>query len=329
MPRSKRDRSDVRRGAARHPLGVDSETIVRIEPLELRARLVVEGFLSGLHRSPYHGFSVEFSEYRPYSPGDDLRYLDWKLYARTDRHYIKRFEDETNLRCQLVVDQSRSMAYASSADGSERSPKSRYAVTIAATLAHFLARQRDAVGLTLFEQDVVEHVPPRHRPGHLHRLLVTLDRAASGTSTGLAPALERVAGLTRQRGLVVLISDLLAPLEGLDTAFGQLRARGQEVIVFRVLDPAELAFPFEGASMFEDLESGRTLYVDARLAREQYQASFAAHARGLAELCNGHGVDLVTWTTDRPLVECLFEVLQARARRGRSVLRRAAGRRAR
>jgi uncharacterized protein (DUF58 family) len=247
----------VGRGAERWPVGVDSETIVRIEPLELRARLVVEGFLAGLHRSPYHGFSVEFSEYRPYSPGDDLRYLDWKLLARSDRQYIKRFEDETNLRCQLVVDQSRSMAYASKTDGVERSPKLRYAVTIAATLAHFLARQRDAVGLTTFEQDVVEHVPPRHRHGHLQRLLAVLERAASGSATGLAPALERVAGLTRQRGLVVLISDLLAPLDGLDTAFGQLRARGQEVIVFRVLDPAELAFPFEGASLFEDLESGR------------------------------------------------------------------------
>ena len=302
------------------PDRVDSEALLRIEPLELRARVIVEGFLTGLHRSPYHGFSSEFSEYRPYSPGDDLRYLDWKLLARTDRYYIKRFEDETNVRCHLLVDLSRSMAF-----GSGRRPKIEYARTLAATLARFLTGQRDAVGLMTFAEDVVELIPPRHRPGHLQHLLVALEHATTGAETGLTDALTRAAGLVRQRGIVVLISDLLAPLDGLDLAFGHLRARGQEVIVFRVLDPAEVEFPFERASLFEDLETGKTFYVDPATAGVEYRARFAEHQRGLEQIAGDQGIDLVQWTTDRPLVECLFEYVNARMRRGRTVLRRRSG----
>ena len=303
------------------PGWVDSDTILRIESLELRTRIIVEGFLSGLHRSPYHGFSVEFSEYRPYTPGDDLRYLDWKLLARTDRRYVKRFEDETNVRCHLLVDLSRSMAF-----GAERRPKVEHAVTLAATLARFLSIQRDAVGLITFDEDVVDYIPARHRPGHLQRLLVALERATSGTHTGLVHSLERAAGLVTKRGIVVIVSDVLTPLEGMDVALGQLRARGHEVILFRVLDPAEVEFPFDRASTFEDLETGRRFYVDPDLARADYRQRFAAHAQGLVELCNDHGVDLIRWTTDRPLVDALFEYLQARERRGRQVMRRMAAR---
>ncbi|MEE8469498.1 MAG: DUF58 domain-containing protein [Planctomycetota bacterium] len=302
------------------PKWVDPEAVLRIEPLELRARIVVEGFQSGLHRSPYHGFSAEFSEYRSYSSGDDLRYLDWKLLARTGRRFVKRFEDETNVRCHLLVDLSRSMAF-----GSERRPKIEYAVTLAATLATFLSTQHDAVGLVTFEEDVVEYIPARHRPGHLQHLLVALERSVSGADTRLAHALDRVASLVRNRGIVVLITDALAPLEGLDVALGQLRARGQEVILFRVLDPAEVDFPFERASMFEDLETGRSFYVDPALERERYRERFDEHQRALMRLCNEQGTDLVLWTTDRPLVECLIEYMQARMRRGRAVMRRAPG----
>lgn len=300
------------------PRWIDAETVLRIESLDLRARIVVEGFLSGLHRSPYHGFSVEFSEYRPYAPGDDLRYLDWKLLARSDRRYIKRFEDETNVRVQLLVDLSSSMAF-----GSGRSPKSEYAVTLAATIARFLSSQRDAVGLVTFDEDIVDYIPPRHRPGHLQRLMLALERSTAGQHTGLVRALEHVAELVKKRGVVVLISDLLAPLNGLDAALGQLRARGHEVILFRVLDPAEIDFPFDQAARFEDLETGGSFYVDPAQAGDEYRARFAEHQRGLEELCNGHGADLVHWTTDRPLVDSLYEYLQARLRRGRTVLRRA------
>ena len=159
---------------------IDPHTLMRIKSLHLRARVVVQGFLSGLHRSPHHGFSVEFSEYRQYSPGDDPRYLDWRLYARTDRYYIKRFEDETNLRCHLLVDLSRSMGF-----GSVEYTKVDYARTAAATLAYFLSMQRDAVGLLTFDQAISDYLPARYRPGHLHRLMVCLERAVAGTSTDL------------------------------------------------------------------------------------------------------------------------------------------------
>ena len=171
---------------------IDAPTLMRIKSLQLRARIVVQGFLSGLHRSPHHGFSVEFSEYRQYSPGDDLRHLDWRLYARSDRYYIKRFEEETNLRCHLLVDMSRSMGY-----GSGAYTKMDYARTLAATLAYFLSMQRDAVGLLTFSDTIADYLPARYRPGHLQRLMVSLERAVAGTSTDLTAPLAQVAATVR------------------------------------------------------------------------------------------------------------------------------------
>ena len=181
---------------------------MRLKNLEFRARVVVEGFLTGLHKSPYHGFSVEFSEYRQYTPGDDPRYLDWKLYARSDRYYIKRFEDETNLRCWLLVDLSRSMSF-----GTLAYDKAEYAKTAAATLAYFLTQQRDAVGLLTFDETLTEFLPARYRPGHLHRLMLGLERSVGGKSTNIETPLERIAAAVSKRGLIILISDLLAPVE--------------------------------------------------------------------------------------------------------------------
>ena len=178
---------------------IDPRTVMRIKNLQLRARVVVEGFYTGIHRSPYHGFSVEFSEYRAYTPGDDPRYLDWRLFARSDRYYIKRFEDETNLRCYLVVDMSRSMSF-----GSAEYTKSEYARTLAASLAYFLFTQRDAVGLLTFDEEVADYLPPRHRAGHLRRLYGMLDRETAGRATDLSRPLERIAESVRKRGLVVL-----------------------------------------------------------------------------------------------------------------------------
>src|SRR3954466_8896127 len=219
---------------------IDPPTLMRIRSLQLRARIVVQGFLSGLHRSPHHGFSVEFSEYRQYSPGDDPRYLDWKLYARSDRYYIKRFEEGTNLRCHLLVDLSRSMGY-----GSLGYTKIDYARTVAATLAYFLSMQRDAVGLVTFDQRIADYLPARYRPGHLHRLMVCLERAVAGTSTDVSRPLEQIASVVRRRGMVVLISDLLAPSNMLRTRLGYLRSQGHEVVLMRVLDPAEVDFTFD------------------------------------------------------------------------------------
>lgn len=297
---------------------IDPAALVRIKNLELRAKVVVEGFFSGLNRSPYHGFSVEFSEYRQYTPGDDPRYLDWRLFARSDRYYIKRFEDETNLRCHLLVDLSRSMGF-----GSLGYDKAEYAKTAAATLAYFLSLQRDAVGLVTFDEQIQEHLPARYRPGHLHHLMLGLERSLAGAATRLGPPLEQIAKTAAKRGLIVLISDLLAPIESLDTQLGCLRSRGHEVVVLRVLDPAELEFRFDEAALFQDLESGRELYIDPQATRQRYLARFAEHAAAIAAACNRLGVDFYQLTTAQPLELALFDFLNSRLRRGRSTVRRA------
>jgi uncharacterized protein (DUF58 family) len=298
---------------------INLATLMRIKNLQLRARVAVEGFMKGIHRSPYHGFSVEFSEHRAYSPGDDPHYLDWRLYARCDRYYVKRFEDETNLRSYLVLDMSRSMAYCSGAYS-----KSEYARTAAATIAYFLAVQRDAVGLITFEDRITEYLPPRHRPGHLRRLMAALARAPEGRATDLARPLEQIAAAVRKRGLIILISDLLAPTDLLKNRLGYLRSRGHEVIVLRTLDPAEVRFSFSAPAMFQDVESGREMYIDPSAARGGYLERFAAHAAEIERACVDLGIEFVPILTDQPLELVLFDLLKARARRGRQANRRSA-----
>jgi uncharacterized protein (DUF58 family) len=291
---------------------IDPRALMRIKSLRMRARVAVEGFVKGIHRSPYHGFSVEFSEYREYTPGDDTRYIDWKLFARSDRYHVKRFEDETNLRCHLVVDASRSMGY-----GSGPYTKGDYARTAAATVAYFLSRQRDAVGLITFDDRITDYLPPRHRPGHLRRLMGILEREPSGQATDLARPLEEIAATVRKRGLIVLISDLLVPTDTLRTRLGYLRSRGHDVVVLRVLDPSEVDFPFTHPALFRDVESGREMYVDPASSRAEYLRRFAAHAAVIDRACADLGIELVSLTTDRPLELVLFDLLKARMRRGR------------
>jgi uncharacterized protein (DUF58 family) len=286
---------------------------MRIKSLQMRARVAVEGFYKGIHRSPYHGFSVEFSEYRQYTPGDDPRYLDWRLFARSDRYYVKRFEDETNLRCYLVLDTSRSMGYRSGPYS-----KSEYARTAAATLAYFLSTQRDAVGLLTFEDRIIEYLPARHRPGHLRRLMAILEREPAGRATDLAVPLEQVAATVRKRGLVIIISDMLAAAGALRTRLGYLRSRGHDVIVLRILDPAEVDFAFTTPAMFLDVESGRELYVDPSMAKSEYLRRFTAHAAEIERSCVDLGIEYQPVTTNRPLELVLFDLLKARMRRGRT-----------
>jgi uncharacterized protein (DUF58 family) len=301
---------------------IDPQTLMRIKSLEVRARVVVEGFFKGLHRSPFHGFSVEFSEYRQYSPGDDPRYLDWRLYARSDRYYVKRFEDETNLRCHLVLDTSRSMGYRSIGYS-----KSEYARTAAATIAYFLSTQRDAVGLVTFEDRIVEYLPARYRPGHLRHIFAVLEREPAGRATDLAGPIEELAASVRKRGLIILLSDLLADASALKTRLGYLTSRGHDVILLRVLDPAEVGFRFATPAMFLDVESGRELYVDPEQARAEYLRRFKAHADDVERACIGLGIEFVTVATDQPLELVLFDLLRARMRRGRRPGHRAASRR--
>lgn len=275
--------------------------------LELRARTVVEGFWTGLHRSPYHGFSAEFTEYRQYSPGDDPRYLDWKVYARSDRSFIKKYEDETNLRCHLLFDRSRSMNY-----GSTGYSKGQYAATLAATLAHFLHAQGDAVGLVAFDDQVREYLPARHRPGHLRHLMLALEKPAAGRATHLIEPLRRFAALVRKRGLVIYISDFLAPLERLETALATLTASGQEVTVFQVLDPRELTLDLGEAALFEDMETGQRVYLDPATSRSGYQARIEAHCAAVRSACQQHGIGYHRLSTADPLELALFEFLQER-----------------
>ena len=237
--------------------------------------------------------------------------LDWKLYARSDRYYVKRFEDETNLRCNLVVDTSRSMGY-----GSGPYSKSDYARTAAATIAYFLTTQRDAVGLLLFEDQITDYLPARYRPGHLRRLIGALDREPAGQSTNLVEPLEQIAATVRKRGLIVLLSDLLAPAESLRARLGYLRSRGHDVVVLRILDPAEVNFRFTTPAMFHDIESGRDLYIDPAAARESYLRKFAEHAALLERSCVDLGIEYQSITTDRPLDLVLFDLLKERMRRG-------------
>ena len=295
---------------------IDPRALMSIRSLELRARVVVEGFWSGLHRSPYHGFSAEFTEYRQYSPGDDPRYLDWRVLARSDRYFLKRFEDETNLRCHLVVDQSRSMAF-----GSAGWTKAAYGATLGATLGYFLHVQGDAIGLMTFDSTVREQVPPRHRFGHLRRLMLALEQPSAGEGTDLAAPLERVAELVRKRGLVVLISDFLAPLERLEPALLRLAARRHEIVLFQVLDPQETRFEFRDAAQFEDLETGQRLTLDPGVIRTEYLRRLEAHGEELRRLCARLGCAWHRLETDRPLELALFDFLKGRTQRGRLVRR--------
>jgi uncharacterized protein (DUF58 family) len=206
--------------------------------------------------------------------------------------------------------------------GSRPYTKSEYARTLAATLGYFLYTQRDAVGVLTFDEQISEFLPPRYRPGHLRRMMAVLQRETAGRSTNLAKPLEEIAESVRKRGLVVLISDLLAPVADLRGKIGHLRSRGHEVVVLRVLDPAEIDFTFEKAGMFHDVESGRTIYIDPAVAKKEYQEKFAAHAEELRQVCIGLGIDFTQMTTDRPLELSLFDLLQARLRRGRKTARR-------
>ena len=295
---------------------ISPRALMSIRNLELRARVVVEGFWNGLHRSPYHGFSVEFTEYRQYTPDDDPRYLDWRVFARSDRYFIKKFEDETNLRCYVLADASRSMTY-----GSVGYTKAEYAATLAATLAYFLYLQGDAVGLMTFDDQIREYLPARHRTGHLRHLMLALEKPATGRATDLTTPLKRIVELVRKRGLIILLSDFFAPIDQLEPHLVALAACGHEVLVFQVLDPAELSFKFEAPTVFEDAESEQALFIDPHSARKEYLRKLEAHWESLRAVCQRLGITCRRLATDRPLELALFDFLRERMQRRRSVKR--------
>jgi uncharacterized protein (DUF58 family) len=297
--------------AARDLRFLDPAIIAKLGTMELKARTVVEGFLSGLHRSPYKGFSVEFAEYRQYLPGDDLSTLDWKVFARSDRHYVKKFEEETNLECHLLVDVSPSMAYRGAAPMS----KLEYASVLAASLAFLMHRQRDATGLIAFDDRIAFRLPASARRGHLHSLLVGLERLAPGRRSDLGRPLHQLAEALVRRSLIVLMSDLLDDPEPILAGLKHLKFKGSDVIVFQVLDPNEITFPFQASARFKDVESADAITADPRSIREAYLGELGNLKQRYDRELRGVGVDYVQLDTSKPLDFALLAYLAARSRR--------------
>jgi uncharacterized protein (DUF58 family) len=282
-------------------------TLARLGSLELKARTIVEGFLTGLHRSPFKGFSVEFAEYRQYLPGDDLATLDWKVFARTDRYFIKKYEEETNLDCYILLDVSASMGY-----GSGEITKLQYASYLAAALAYLMHRQRDAVGLIAFDDKITKMLTPSARGGHLSALLITLDRLALGAGTNVAKPLNDLAEAIHKRGLVVLISDLLDDPDRVLDGLKHFRYRGTEVIVLHVLDPAELKFPFEQAARFRDVETRDEILAVPGAVREDYLKAMRDLQERYRRELRLAGIDYVMLDTSIPMDVALMAYLMTR-----------------
>ena len=291
---------------------LDPAVIARLGTLELKAKTIVEGFLSGLHRSPYKGLSVEFAEYRQYIRGDDLSTIDWKVFARSDRYYVKKFEEETNLDCHLLLEVSGSMAYQS------RGPsKFEYAACLAASLGYLMNRQRDGVGLMAFDDRIVSAVPASTRPGHLRNLLVALSRLQPGSRTNVARPLRQVAEALSRRGMVVVISDLLDDPEAVVRGLRLFHHRGSDVLVFHVLDPDEIDFPFERATRFEDLESGEEVTAVPDVVRAHYRKAIGDLIERYRRELGGAGIDYQLLNTKQPLEMALLAYLSTRSRTAR------------
>jgi uncharacterized protein (DUF58 family) len=287
---------------------MDPATLARIGNLELVARWVVEGFISGLHRSPHLGFSTDFAEHRQYVPGDDIRHVDWRLFARTERTYLKTYEADTNTNFTVLLDVSASMGYAH-ADGGGIT-KLAYAKLIAATLAWFSRRQRDRVGVVTFNDDVRDIVPPAAK--HLPNVLHTLERATASGSGALARPLAKVAQSQPRRGIFVLLSDLYEPADDVLRALGPLTGAGHDVIVMQILDAAERTFPFADATTFRDLETGTRMPVSPAKVRERYVAQMEAHVTAMRAKLGSGRVDYALVETSQPLDRVLFDYLLRR-----------------
>jgi uncharacterized protein (DUF58 family) len=286
---------------------VDPKVLARIGNLELVARSVVDGFINGLHRSPYFGASVDFAEHRGYVPGDDIRRVDWRLYARTDRYYIKEYEADSNSNFAVLLDVSRSMGF-----GSEGLTKLDYARMLAACLTYLVHRQRDRVGFVAFDSDIVEFVPPSAK--HMDTTLHVLDRLKPARPGSIREPMNKIAEHFGRRGLLVLVSDLYEEPDALLEAIGPLRFRGHDMIVFHVMDRAELDFEYADPAAFEDLESGEQIPIVPEALAGQYRDLVQAHITGLAERFSANRIDYTLVNTSAPLDHALFSYLSTRER---------------
>jgi uncharacterized protein (DUF58 family) len=298
---------------------LDPSVLARIGNLELLARTVVEGFINGLHRAPNLGSSTDFAEHRAYMPGDDVRRIDWRLYARSDRHFIKEYEADTNTNFCVILDVSPSMRYGA-LDEDRRLSKLTYGCFLAACLAYFSSLQRDRVGLVTIDNDIVDYVPPSGK--HLQQILHTLDRVEKtgrdakvtpGKST-LLPPLRKLSETLRRRSMIVLISDLYEDPDDVVKALAHMRGRGNDMVVFHLLDPRELDFTFADASNFIDMETGVKMPVIPEYLRKQYKEIVAAHTAELARRIGGARADYSLFDTSKPLDKALFAYLAARQR---------------
>jgi len=288
---------------------LDPSVVARLGTIDIKARTIVEGFLSGLHRSPFRGYSVEFAEYRPYLPGDDLATIDWKVFARSDRHVVRKFEHDTNLECHIVLDISRSMSFASGPVS-----KLEYGSYVAATLAYLMHRQHDAVGLVTVDDRIRFRMPPGVRSGHLRALLLALERLVPGAETRLATPFSDLVEAIDRRGLVVVISDLLDEPEAVVDGLSHFRHKGTDVVVFQILDPHEREFPFERAARFRDMETGAEVALVPGEMRERYVARMREQTEHYRHALGRHGIDYCLLTTTDPLDTVLLRYLQTRRR---------------
>jgi uncharacterized protein (DUF58 family) len=288
---------------------IDPTVLSRIENLELLARTVVEGFVQGLHKSPFLGFSVDFAEYRQYQPGDVLRSIDWNVYGRLDRLFVKLFEGETNTHVHFLTDVSGSMAY-----GSGPVTKMDYAKFLTASLIYFAHHQRDGVGLVTFDTEIASHVPAGRRSGQLMNLLVGVERAEPAKETEFRKPLDYMAEFLKRRGIVVLISDLYDEVENILSGVRNLRAKGNDVIVFHILDDHELNFPFENMTEFEDMETAKKLNVVPGSLRKEYLEMMHGHIAAFESEFASIGVDYTLMNSSEPLDHGLFRYLAKRAK---------------
>ena len=288
------------------------EVIRQVARLDLRAKFIVEGFISGLHSSPFQGFSVEFSEHRKYTPGDNIATIDWNVYAKTDRYYTKKFQAETNLTGYLVMDLSGSMGYTYR----QELTKFEYGLSLAAALSYLMIHQQDPVGLIAFDHQVCQSLPPKSRRSQLANILALLSKLRPEGKTAIAKSLHQVAGMIRHRSLVMLFSDLLDDFEPIKKALHRLRFTGHDVIIFHILDEAEALFPFEGMLQLEDNESTETLLVDAEGIKADYLEEVAEFRESYRKECHGARIDYVPLHTGMPFDKALMSYLLSRQARG-------------
>jgi len=296
--------------ATDHRQYLQPETVSKLKGMEMRARMVVEGFIAGLHKSPYHGFSVEFADYRQYMPGDDVTDIDWKVYAKTDRYYIKQYEEETNLKSYLLLDCSASMKYCSG----DRLTKFDYAGMLCGALSYMMLRQRDAVGLVTYDQHIRRYIPPRSKHGHIHVLLNEIASQTPSDLTDTATTLHEMAERIKRRGLVIILSDLLDNADQIISGLRHFRYHKHEVIVFHILDPRERDFNFGSEAIFKDMETGEELSTLPFQMKKEYARKVSEFAEKITVACRQSNIDYHPIDTAMPFDKALYAFLSKRER---------------